>query len=160
MPNQWLVSAPSPQGDTQYSGLTDDHRVINKQMLALEKQVWQEKTRLTSSEVLAAAYSKAWRHYDWAYVWINLGFWETAHLHLPKLNVNICVSLGGNVGLGEGSLSFPSLIKKKTKDGSPRRTIKQETSRTHTHCYASFKKGIPNRVLQSRNPKPKFRAIP
>ena len=23
----------------------------------------------------------------------NLGFWETAHLPLPKLNVNICISL-------------------------------------------------------------------
>ena len=28
--------------------------------------------------------------------------WETAHLPLPKLNVNIYVLLGQNVGLGEG----------------------------------------------------------
>ena len=45
------------------------------------------------------------------------------------------------------SLSFSSLIA-------------HETSRTHTYCHVSFKKGIPNRVLQSINPEPKFRAIP
>ena len=38
-----------------------DHRFINKRMLALEKPVWRERTRLTSPEVWAAATSKVWR---------------------------------------------------------------------------------------------------
>ena len=35
--------------------------IFNRQMLSLEKPVWREKTRLTSSEVWAVATSKAWR---------------------------------------------------------------------------------------------------
>ena len=41
-----------------HSGLRYDHHFINKRMLALEKPVWQEKTRLTIPEVRAAATSK------------------------------------------------------------------------------------------------------
>ena len=42
------------------AGLGYDHRFINKRMLALEKHVWQERTRLTNPEVWAAATSKVW----------------------------------------------------------------------------------------------------
>ena len=34
---------------------------VTKRMLAREKRVWREKTRLTSPEVRAAAASKSWR---------------------------------------------------------------------------------------------------
>ena len=44
-----------------YSRLSYDQRSINKRMLALEKRVWGEKTRLTSPEVHAAVTSKGWR---------------------------------------------------------------------------------------------------
>ena len=44
-----------------YSRLSYDQRSITKRMLALEKPVWGEKTRLTSPEVHAAVTSKAWR---------------------------------------------------------------------------------------------------
>ena len=44
-----------------YSRLSYDQRSITKRMLALEKSVWGEKTRLTSPEVHAAVTSKAWR---------------------------------------------------------------------------------------------------
>ena len=42
-----------------YSRLSYDQRSITKRMLALEKRVWREKTRLTSPEVHAAVTSKA-----------------------------------------------------------------------------------------------------
>ena len=45
----------------QYSGLRYDHRVMKKQMLALEKPVWREKTRLTRIEVQAVATSNSGR---------------------------------------------------------------------------------------------------
>ena len=44
-----------------YGRLGYDQRSITKRMLALEKPVWREKTRLTSPEVHAAVTSKAWR---------------------------------------------------------------------------------------------------
>ena len=46
----------------QYSGLRYDHRVMKKQMLALKKPVWREKTRMTRTEILAVATSKAWHN--------------------------------------------------------------------------------------------------
>ena len=46
---------------TWYSKLSYDRWFIDKRMLALERPVWREKTRLTSSDVRVAATSKAWR---------------------------------------------------------------------------------------------------
>ena len=46
----------------QYSALKYDHRVMKKQMLALKKPVWREKTRMTRTEILAVATSKAWHN--------------------------------------------------------------------------------------------------
>ena len=43
-----------------YSWLKNDHRFINKRMLALENPVWREKRRLTGPEIWAAATSKVW----------------------------------------------------------------------------------------------------
>ena len=46
-----------------YSGLSCDHQFINKRMLALEQTYSTRETRLTSTEVWAAATSKDWRDY-------------------------------------------------------------------------------------------------
>ena len=35
-------------------------------------------------------------------LWVNLGFWETAHYPSPKLTLTLTSYLGQNDGLGEG----------------------------------------------------------
>ena len=58
---------PRPNGPVLgiYSRLSFNHRFIKKQMLALEKPVWQEKTGLTSPEVRTAVISRLFSQGAW-----------------------------------------------------------------------------------------------
>ena len=77
-----------------YSGLSYDHRFINKWMLTLKKPVWREKTRLTCSKVGAAVPFSPPTYYP-----SFSELWSSAFVKLNETD-NMCVWCGLKAAFG------------------------------------------------------------